>query len=90
MGIEGFHSVIGRNVRLLQSRFKMDKSNVFKFCNPKCDNESDAVRLSIQVRELCRWRDKCNCTKLLLTFYVMIEFFNCLTFVLKCHILCAN
>ncbi len=22
----------------------------------------DDVRLSVQVRELCRWSDKCNCT----------------------------
>ncbi len=22
----------------------------------------DAVRLSVQVRELCEWRDKCHCT----------------------------
>ncbi len=29
----------------------MDESNVLKFWNHKCDNESDAVRLSVQVRE---------------------------------------
>ncbi len=28
MGIEGFHSVMGRNIRLMQSRFKMKESNV--------------------------------------------------------------
>ncbi len=62
MGIAGFHSVMGNNIRLMQSRFKMEERNVLKFCNHKCDNESDAVRLSVQVRELCRWRDKCKCT----------------------------
>ncbi len=31
MGIEGFHSVIGRNLKLMQSKFKMDESNVLKF-----------------------------------------------------------
>ncbi len=62
MGIEGFHSVMGRNLRLMQSKFKMDENNVLKFWNHKCDNESDAVRLSVQGRELCGWRDKCNCT----------------------------
>ncbi len=31
----------------------MDDSNVLTFWNHKCDNESDAVRLSVQVRELC-------------------------------------
>ncbi len=53
MGIEGFHSVMGRNLRLMQSNFKMDERNVLTFWNHKCDNESDAVRLSVQVRELC-------------------------------------
>ncbi len=44
MVIEGFHSVKGRNVRLMQSKFKMDESNVLKFWNHKCDNENGAVR----------------------------------------------
>ncbi len=60
MGIEGFHSVIGRNKRLMQSRFKLEKRNLLKFWNHKYDNKSDAVRMSVQVRELCEWRDKCN------------------------------
>ncbi len=52
IGNEGFHSVMGRNLRLMQSKFKMDANNVLKVWNHKCD-ESDAVRLSIQVREIC-------------------------------------
>ncbi len=62
MSIDRFHSVMARNLRLMQSKFKMDESNVLKFWNHKCDDESDAVRLSVQVRELCGWRDKCICT----------------------------
>ncbi len=62
MGIEGFHSVMGRNLRLMQSKFKMDESNMLKCWNHKYDNDSDAVRVGVQVRELCGWRDKCNCT----------------------------
>ncbi len=62
MGIEGFHSVMGGNLRLMQSKFKMDERNVLKFWNHKCDDESDAVRLSVQVRELCGWIDNCNYT----------------------------
>ncbi len=31
MGIEGFHSVMGRNLRLMQSKFKMDESSVLNF-----------------------------------------------------------
>ncbi len=60
MGIEGFHSVNGRNLRLRQSNLKMDKCNVLTLWNHKCDNESDAVRLSDQVKELYGWIDKCN------------------------------
>ncbi len=62
MGIEGFHSVVGRNLRLMQSRFKMDESKVLNVCNHKCDNQSDAVRLSAHCRELCGWIDKYDCT----------------------------
>ncbi len=50
MGIEGFHSVMERNLRIMQSKFKMDESNVLKFWNHKCDNESNAIRLTVQVR----------------------------------------
>ncbi len=44
----------------MQSRFKMEEINLLKFWNQRCDNES-AVRLSVQIRELCEWRDKCDC-----------------------------
>ncbi len=62
MGIQGFHSVIQDNIRLMKSRFKMEERNVIKVWNHKCDNENDTVRLSVQVREFCEWRDKCDCT----------------------------
>ncbi len=62
MCIYGFHSVMGRNLRLMQSRFKMEESNVLTFWNHICNNESDAVRLSVQVREMCGRRDKSNST----------------------------
>ncbi len=61
MGIGGFHSVMGRNLRLMQSRFKMKESNMLKSWNHRCDNVSDAVRVGVQVRELCEWRDKYDC-----------------------------
>ncbi len=80
MGIGGFHSVMGSNIRLMQSRFKMEERNVLIFWNYKCDNESDAVRLSVQLEIfmsgethgtehfLTRYSEK-----LLLTLYVLIE-----------------
>ncbi len=48
----------GANIRLMKSRFKMIERNVLTFWSNKCDNESDAVRLSVQVRECFGWRDK--------------------------------
>ncbi len=36
----------------------MEEGNVLELWNLKCDNESDAVRLSVPVRELC----ECHCT----------------------------
>ncbi len=75
---------MGRNVILMQSRFKIEERNVLKFWNNKCDNESDAVRSSVQVRELCGWRDKCDCTfvdkvecKTIIDCYIYILNFNC-------------
>ncbi len=66
---------------------------MLNFWNQKCVNESDAVRLSVQVRERCGWRDKCDCTfldkvecKTIVDFYALIEL-KLSTFVLKCHIL---
>ncbi len=52
MGIGGFQSVMGRNLRLMQSRFKMEERHVVTLWNHKCDN----------VREPCECRDKCDCT----------------------------
>ncbi len=46
----------------MQSKFKMEEKNVLKVWNHKCDNENDAVKLSVEVRELCEWRDKCDFT----------------------------
>ncbi len=46
MDIAGFHFVMGGNkVNIIR--------NVLIFWNHKYDNVSDAVRLSVQVRELC-------------------------------------
>ncbi len=55
MIIRGFHCVMWRKIRLMQSRFYMEERNVLKSWNHICDNESDAVRLSVQIRELCEW-----------------------------------
>ncbi len=51
---------MGRNIRLMQSRFKMEERNVLTFWNHKCDNKSHVAGYIAQDRELCEWRDKCD------------------------------
>ncbi len=58
IGIYGLHSVMGANKRVLQSKLYMDEMNVYG----KVNSESDEVQMSVQIRELCEWRDKCDCT----------------------------
>ncbi len=48
MGIGGF-TFMGRNITLMLSRFNMEERKVLKFWIHKCDNESDAVGLSVLV-----------------------------------------
>ncbi len=57
MGINGMCSVMGSNLRLMESRLGMEEYNVCKVWEQKCKNESDAGRLCVQIRELCAWRD---------------------------------
>ncbi len=35
-----------------------------KYGSKKVNSESDEVRMSVQIRELYEWRDKCDCTLL--------------------------
>ena len=59
----------------------MEERNVLNIWIHRCANESDAVIASEQVRELCDWRDKCDCMlfdkvecKTIIDFYALIEF----------------
>ncbi len=45
------HSVIGRLLKVIASIFNMEESNVYKVWTGKCDNENDADKLSVHVRE---------------------------------------
>ncbi len=57
-GINGMHSVLGINFRLLESRYGVEEYNVCRVWEPKWDNESDAHRLCDPIRELCEWPDR--------------------------------
>ncbi len=62
MGIYGLHSVMGANKRILQSKFYMEEMKVYEMRKQKVNSESNEVRMSVQIRELCEWRDKCDYT----------------------------
>ncbi len=81
MGIYGLQSVMEANRRLLQSKCYMEEMNMFEMWKQQINSESNEVRMSVQIRVLCEWRDKCDCTflkrmsaKLLLMIYVQIKF----------------
>ncbi len=62
MSIYGLDSVMRASKRFLQSKFDMEEMNVYEMWKQKINSESDEVRVSVQIRELCEWRDKCDCT----------------------------
>ncbi len=35
---------------------------MYEMCKQRVNREIDEVRMSVQIRELCEWRDKCDCT----------------------------
>ncbi len=45
---------------LIESGFGMEKYNMCKIWEQKCENESDAGRLCVQLGELCERRDRCE------------------------------
>ncbi len=55
MGINGMHSVMGRNLTLMESRYNMEEYNMCKVWEQKCENVIDADRLCVPIREVCKW-----------------------------------
>ncbi len=53
---------MGANKRFLQSKFYMEEMKVYEMWKQKVNCESNEVRMSVQIRELCEWRDKSDCT----------------------------
>ncbi len=33
---------------------------MYEMCKQNINSKSDEVRMSVQIRELCEWRDKCD------------------------------
>ncbi len=40
----------------------MEEINVYEMWKQKVSSKSNEVWMSVQIRELCEWRDKCYCT----------------------------
>ncbi len=49
------------NKRFLQSKFYMEEMNVYEIWKQKDNSESDEEQMNVQIRELCEWRDTCDC-----------------------------
>ncbi len=53
MGIYDLHYIMEANNRCLQLKVYMEEMNVYKMWKHKVYSESDEVRMSVQIRELC-------------------------------------
>ena len=56
----GSHSVMGCNIRFLQSEFDMNFKEVLYTWNHTCLNDVENKRVAEQVRELINVRDRCH------------------------------
>ncbi len=68
MAINGLCSVMGANKRS-KSQFYIKEMNVCEMWKEKVNSESDKVRMSVHIRELCEWIDKCDCTFLIKDYH---------------------
>ncbi len=57
MGVNGLHSVLGANYKVLCSKYDMNLNNIMVW-NERCANEEGIIRK--QVRQLCEVRDRCG------------------------------
>ena len=57
MGLCGPHSIIGQNYRFLSYKYDMNVKNVIKFWNNRCQEQTEIIRVSEQIKELCNMRD---------------------------------
>ncbi len=62
MGIYGLYSVMEITKDFCNQTFYMEEMNVYDMWHQMVNSDSDEVRMSVQIRELCEWRDKCDCT----------------------------
>ncbi len=52
---------MGAYKRFLQSKLYIEEMNVYEMWKQKLNSMSVEVQMSVQIRELCEWRDKCDC-----------------------------
>ena len=57
MGLCGPHSFIGQNYRFLSYKYDMNVKNVTNSWVNSCQEQTDIIRVSEQIKELCNMRD---------------------------------
>ena len=58
MGLYGSHSIIGQNFKYLNVKYDLSKNNVTKSWDRTCQSQTNKIRLSEQIKELCYLRDR--------------------------------
>ena len=57
MGVHGYHSILGQNIKHLSLKYDLKPSNVNEYWKSVCHVQQDKIRLCNQIRELCHMRD---------------------------------
>ncbi len=69
---------MGANKIFLISKFYMKENNVYEMWKQTVNCESDEVRMSVQIRELCVWKNICYIYKL--NLYMSLPVFKVSSF----------
>ena len=57
MGLHGYHSVLGQNIKHLMTKYELKSHNVNEYWKRVCHMQQDEIRKCNQIRELCYMRD---------------------------------
>ena len=57
MGVHGYHSILGQNIKHLSLKYDLKPCNVNEYWKSVCHVQQDKIRLCNQIRELCHMRD---------------------------------
>ena len=57
MGMYGYHSILGQNMKYLQTKYNLNAKVVNEKWRKTCQEQEEKVRLCHQIKELCYMRD---------------------------------